>query len=104
MKLNLTTLEERRLRGDLIQIYKIIHGFVDINLIKGLRYRDNNYQLRGNSLRLNRELVKGCTPRFNFLTNRIVNEWNALPEEIVRAKNLNSFKAKIDEWLKRKLL
>ena len=54
VKLNLTTMEERHLRGDLIQIYKII--------------------------------------RFNFLTYRIVNDWNALPEEIVRANNLNSFK------------
>ena len=66
VKLNLTTMEERHLRGDLIQIYKII--------------------------------------RFNFLTYRNVNDWNALPEEIVRANNLNSFKEKIDEWLKRKLL
>ena len=75
-----------------------------LNLIFGFKFRDNNYHLRGNSLRLNRELVKGCTPPFNFLTNRIVNDWNALSEEIARAKSLNSFKAKIDEWLERKLL
>ena len=51
--------------------------------------------LRDHSIRLNRELVKGCTPRFNFLTKRIVNDLNALPEEIFKAKNLNSLKAKM---------
>ena len=75
-----------------------------LNLIFGFKFRDNNYHLIGNSLRLNRELVRGCTPRYNFLINRIENDWNVLQEEIVRAKNLNSFKVKTGEWLKRKLL
>ena len=30
-KLNLTTLETRRLRGDLIEMFKIIKGFDNIN-------------------------------------------------------------------------
>ena len=84
-------------------MYKIIHEIENINSIKGFKLRDKNYNLRSNSLRLNRKLVKRCTPRFNFLTKRIVYDWNAFPEEIVRAKNQKSFKAKIEEWFKRKM-
>ena len=31
-KLNLTTLERRRKRGDIIQTYKIMHGLSDVNI------------------------------------------------------------------------
>ena len=36
---------------------------------------------------------------FNFFTNRVAGVWNKLPEEIVYARSLNSFKAKVDVWL-----
>ena len=98
-KLELTSLEQRRDRGDLIQMYKIIYGLEDVRLIKGLNFVDSDHFTRGNSLKLRRELVKNCTPRFNFLTNRVVDNWNALSDEIVRAKNINCFKAKLDKYL-----
>ena len=91
-KLELTTLEQRRDRGDLIQMYKIIYGIDDVRLIKGLNFVDSDHFTRGNSLKLRRELVKNCTPRFNFLTNRVVDNWSALSDEIVKAKNINCFK------------
>ena len=105
-KLELTTLEQRRDRGDLIQMYKIIYGLEDVRLIKGLNFVDSDHFTRGNSLKLRRELVKNCTPRFNFLTNRVVDNWNALSDEIVRAKNINCFKAKptILSWITEKML
>ena len=51
-KLEPTTHEKRRERGDLIQIYKIINGF-DEEIINA-----SDYFTRGNSLKLRRELVK----------------------------------------------
>ena len=33
----------------------------------------------------------------HFFTNRIVNEWNSLSEEIVSANSINIFKNKIDK-------
>ena len=98
-KLELTTLEQRRDRGNLIQIYKIIYGLEDVSLIKGLSFADSDHFKRSNSLKLRRELVKNCTTRFKFLTNRVVDIWNALSDEIIRAKNIKCFKAKLDKYL-----
>ena len=47
---------------------------------------------RRNKYRLEREIVKNCPQRHNFLLNRIAPIWNKLPSEIVYAKSVNSFK------------
>ena len=57
-KLELTTLEKRRERGDLIQMYKIINGLEEVHLTKELNFAASDYFTRGNSLKLRRELVK----------------------------------------------
>ena len=62
-KLEPTTLEQRRNRCDLLQIYTIINGLEDTHLIKDLNIIDTDYFTRGNSLKLRGELVKACTPR-----------------------------------------
>jgi len=46
-----------------------------------------------------REVVKNCNTRHNFFTNRVVNPWNSLPDEIVEAKSVNSFKNKLDKFM-----
>jgi len=43
-----------------------------------------------------KELTSDST-RSNFFNNRIVNDWNALPSDVVEAKSVNSFKARIDK-------
>ena len=54
------------------------------------------YYLRRNSQGLTREQVKSYLPRLNFFKNRVVNDWNKLPREVITAKNLNGLKAKLD--------
>ncbi len=34
--------------------------------------------------------------RMDFFSQRVVNEWNGLPEEVVSVKKMNSFKSAID--------
>ena len=103
-KLNLTDLKTRRLRGDLIQMFKLVNKMELVNFKKGINYNTNNfgdsrkYNLRRHSKTLVREKIRNCNSRFNFFTNRIVNHWNQLPQETIEAKNLNSFKAKLDQW------
>ena len=54
---------------------------------------------RGLKIRMERELVKNCNSRYHFLTNRIVNYWNDLPQHVVDCKNLNQLKKLLDETL-----
>ena len=96
--LKLTSLEERRNRGCLIETYKILHSHYtcDINFF----HRNTNVNLRGHGLKLKTELCQKLF-RKNFLTNRVVHQWNQLPEDIVTAPTLNSFKNRLDLYLNR---
>ena len=102
-ELGLTDLKTRRIRGDLIQMYKIINNLETVKFRNGIKFsslESRNYFLRRNSKHLHKERLSKCLPRYNFLTNRIVNDWNELPEDIIQANTLNSFKSKFDKWKK----
>ena len=74
----------------------MINGLEKIELANGINFGSSAYSLRGHNLKLRRELVKkNCSPRYNFLTNRVVNDCNDLPV-VVKAKNLNIFKR---DWM-----
>jgi hypothetical protein len=104
-------LESRRTRGDLIQVFKAQNGLEDINWHHGLTYGNSTVTTRGNSRKMRRQVFPArlrndrCAAvdaRHNFLTNRVVPDWNKLPEEAVGARSLNIFKARYDEWVKRR--
>ncbi len=42
---------------------------------------------RGNKYKLRKEIVRNCAPRYNFFTNRVVNYWNQLTNEIIESKS-----------------
>jgi len=95
--LKLTTLETRRLRGDLIEVFKIMHNLYDVNYRNFFTLANNN--LRGHSLKLSKQSVKLDCGKY-FFTNRIIDEWNLLTEDIVSCNTVNSFKNKIDHHLR----
>jgi gas vesicle protein len=94
--LKLTTLETRRIRGDLIQKYKIEKGLDIITWenppLTAQPRADRRSQLR-------REKDANCAQRFNFFNNRIANIWNSLPDKTVNSDTLDQFKACIDKHL-----
>ena len=50
---------------------------------------------RGNLLKLYKPYTHlHC--RSNYFSNRTINQWNQLPDEIIRCNALNSFKTEID--------
>ena len=93
--LRLPSLEYRRFRGDFIEVFKIIHNMYDPLTTKSLLTIDSSSCTRSNKFKLTK-------PRFNtnqykhFFTNRIINKWNNLPNKVVSADSLNSFKNRID--------
>jgi hypothetical protein len=94
-KLNLTSLEDRRTRGDLITQFKIMNGIEVVDWSHPpVRYGTTT---RGHQFRYIKELSTNSI-RSNFFNNRIAGTWNCLPKEVVDARSVNSFKARIDEW------
>jgi hypothetical protein len=99
--LNLQALEERRRKGDLIEMFKIKYSPNYINFVEPLSYFDSISRNR-HKKRLHRESVKtGKTRcRHHFLTNRVVNYWNSLTQEAIDLSNKNLFNNRIDKILK----
>ena len=93
-RLRLTTLKERRERGDLITMYKLVHGLEKLDR-EDLITRDEG-RTRGHSYKLRK--IKGLkdVKKFSF-PNRSLEAWNSLKEEVVAAGNIHMFKQKLDE-------
>jgi len=87
--LNLTALLYRRLRGDMIMVYKLMSGIYDSNLACHLE-KPNSYVTRGHHLRLFKQHVHYDLRKYYF-SNRIVSTWNSLPDFIINANSIVSF-------------
>jgi hypothetical protein len=96
LKVNLTTLETRRLRGDLIEMFKVVKGFDKTNLSLTT---SNSSNLRGHSLKLFKQRFNTNVGKFVFV-NRTVDEWNKLSEDIISCNTVNCFKNKLDRYLR----
>ena len=93
--LKLPSLEFRRLRGDLIEVYKILHNIYDPITTHSLLTIDSSSCTHSNGFKLTKPGFN-TNPYKYFFTNRIVNDWNSLPSQVVNADSLNTFKNKID--------
>jgi hypothetical protein len=97
--LKLPSMHHRRRRGDMIQVYKIIKGHdrVDTSeFFKAPLYTST----RGHSEKLS---VNRCRldVRKNVFSNRVVKDWNSLPQETIDSSSVNSFKNSLDKfWCK----
>ena len=89
----LWSLEYRRTRADLIEVYKIIHRLSTVRFNTFFEFSQNK-RTRGHSLKLHKK--RAMTDfRQHFFSDRIVNKWNTLSEDIVSASSLNNFKGKL---------
>ena len=91
--LGLPTLEYRRYRSDLIQVYKLLHG-ID-NADYRIFFKKSTTQLRGHNQKLFQRQNKLLTRKMTF-SQRVVPHWNKLPEAAVNAQSVNSFKFQLN--------
>ena len=99
-KLKIPTLSYRRLRGDLIETYKILQGYYDSNTVKFLKlWKDAAPRAgnRGNSMKLFPQRARLDLRKYNFSV-RVVKYWNNLPDTIILAPSVNSFKNRLDAF------
>eukprot|EP00794_Sanderia_malayensis_P014125 gene14125-15603_t len=99
-KLNLPSLEYRRLRGVMIEVYKQFNIYdSDVSLKLKLAPTTANETTRGHSKKLFKRRAVKSIGRHSF-THRVVTPWNSLTEEIVSACSVKSFEAKLDKHWK----
>jgi len=94
--LKLPTLKYRRLRGDMIETFKILNGYYDNNVTPEL-IRNFDVRTRGNSLKLKHVYSRLDLKKYSFCA-RVVNAWNSLPDVVVRSTSINSFKNSVDRF------
>jgi hypothetical protein len=99
--LNLTTLAERRVRGDLIEAFKAINGLTQYNSDM-FRVSRSGMNLVSNS-RVNRGNSKVRKLQRSFLPERVIPFWNKLPSEVKSSVSVLSFKIQLDEFKKRNI-
>ena len=95
----LTTLETRRLRGDQIEVFKILNGYENIYRNMFFSVKEER-RTRGHGVTLANKQCRLDIIIFLF-SQRTVNEWNRLSADCVDANSVNIFKNKIDIYLRR---
>jgi hypothetical protein len=88
--LRIDSLEHRRLKFDLILCYKIFHELIELT-------PSNYFSLSSNSITRGHDykiIQQHCriNARKHFFSNRIICCWNSLPNDVVCASSLSSFK------------
>ena len=101
-EVGLTTLQARRERGDMIQVWKYLNHKQAVDPSKLFTLQSDV------ATRVTRAAVAPLTLadqpfrgeiRRNFFTIRVIRAWNALPPHIRTADTINSFKNRYDKFL-----
>ena len=96
MRRELWKLSDRSVRGNLIQMYKVLNNLEEINWYKGPNLATNALEKRstsGNQQIPINDFSHFVMVRHEFFTNQVTEHWNKLPNSVVKAPTLNSFKA-----------
>lgn len=93
--LNVPSMSYRRIRGDLIEVYKFMQGIYNCKN----PFEINASCTRGHQFKLKKNHCK-TNLRQSFFTNRVIDTWNSLAADIVNATSLNSFKNHLDDTFK----
>jgi len=96
MRLNLHTLKYRRLRGDMIEVFKIIHHKYD-NTVAPSLFHNSKSVTKGNKFKLQNQTFNHNFRKY-FFTARIVNIWNTLHNYVVDVLYVDLFKLRLDKF------
>ena len=94
-QLDLPTLRYRRIRGDMIEVLKILK-YYDSDPNQFLQ-RHTSGATRGHSLKLAKKQSNSNLRLYSF-SSRVINNWNNLSNHVVSSSNTNTFKNRLDSY------
>ena len=94
--LDIPTLAYRRLRGDMIELYKLMSGLYDKDAMLVLTEADGK-TTRGHSKKIFKERCR-TKKRLTQFKLRTVEPWNSLPDQVVEAPSLKAFESRLDKF------
>ena len=89
-------MEKRRVRGDLIEVFKMLKGFEKIDY-RTFFMISTEGKTRGHTLKLVKKRSNVDLRKY-FFSQRVINNWNRLPQEVVDAQTINCFKNRLDKF------
>ena len=102
-RLQLPSLEDRRRRGDMIETFKILRGYDQVEIEKFFTLRAEVAErevTRGHQLTIFKQR-RNTALRRKFFSHRVVDDWNRLPSHVIEATTVNCFKGRYDKFLER---
>ena len=93
--LKLESLYARRLRFDLITVYKILHGLIDVKLTHFFSFCFDN-RTRGHKFKLAASFSRIDVRKY-FFSTRVIPSWNSLPASCAEAPTLAGFKCELSK-------
>ena len=97
MHLKLPSLAYRRLRGDMIELYKIATHKYDTDITEGMIKFSDNTSTRGNQYKIHKERAR-LKLRNNTFFFRTTENWNSLPDDVVCASTIHVFERRLDKF------
>ena len=99
-ELGLPSLQYRRTRADLIEVFKILNG-ID-NCDKSQLFHTQPLQrTRGHSQNLFKRQFR-LDLRKHFFSQRVIDDWNNLSENVISSDSINQFKSRLNKLWKDK--
>ena len=90
----LTTLVQRRKRGDLIETFKVVKGITKVNYTNFFKINENRG--RGHMYKLTKDRSR-LNIQSNFYSQKMGNSWNSLPNAVVGDVSVNSLKYRLEK-------
>jgi predicted secreted protein len=98
-ELGLESLQARRRNADIYTVHKIVHEVGDLDSSVWFEKLAGNTVTRARADPLNIKCNTGRLElRKNFFSNRVVNDWNAIPADIKQILIPGKFKLALHKW------
>ena len=81
----------------MIEVFRILKGYENVDYTKFFTF--NERVSRGHSLKLRVPDHWRTQTRANFFSIRVIKPWNLLPQQVVEAPNVSTFKSRYDRYI-----